>query len=364
MAKQSVKWGGEKRINLALQGGGSHGAFTWGVLDAILEDGRLDIEAITGTSAGAMNAVALVHGYLENGREGARAKLAQFWSGICEDARLNTSQRELLDTFLGAWRFENSPLQAWFDFWASTTSPYSLNPLNINPLRELLERDIDFEKVRACKDIKLFVAATNVHTGRIAVFDRDQLTVDHVMASACLPTVFQAVEIDGVPYWDGGYMGNPALFPLFYNSETPDILIVQINPVERKITPQTPRDIQNRLNEITFNGALLGELRAIEFVNRLVDSGKLQRSRGLLDRLRNGKKHAVTHDYMRPFIHRIDGADEIAVYPASTKFDTRWSFLTQLRDIGRTAAQSWLKAHYEAIGERDTLDLTMAYQNR
>ena len=360
MASGKIDWNGKKKINLALQGGGSHGAFTWGVLDAILEDERLDIEAITGTSAGAMNAVALVQGYLEGGRAGARKKLEEFWSAICEESALTAGQRELIDNLFGAWKFDDSPFRQWVEYVSSFASPYTLNPLNINPLRELLEKSIDFEKVRACTEVKLFIAATNVHTGHIAIFERDKLTADHVMASACLPTVFQAVEIDGVPHWDGGYMGNPALFPLFYESATPDILIVQINPVERKMTPKTPRDIQNRLNEITFNGALLSELRAIDFVNRLVDTGKLPRAKGLIGRMVSRGRHAH-REYMRPFVHRIDGADEIAMFSASSKMDTRWAFLTHLRDIGRTSAQEWLGKNYESIGVESTLDLGMAF---
>lgn len=357
---RNIDWDGEKRVNLALQGGGSHGAFTWGVLDAILEDGRLDIEAITGTSAGAMNAVALTQGYLENGRDGAREKLEKFWSSICEENSLTRGQSELIDTFFGAWNFDDSPLAMWFNYLSSLASPYTFNPLNINPLRALLADLVDFEKVRACEHIKLFVAATNVHTGRIRVFEREELTPDHVMASACLPTVFQAVVIDGAPYWDGGYMGNPALFPLFYHTASQDIVIVQVNPVEREITPRTPRDIQNRLNEITFNGALLGELRAIEFVNRLIDSGKLQQAKGPPHPAEQDHTH-VRDSYMRPFIHRIDGAEEISKYSAATKFDTRWRFLVHLRDTGRIAGKSWLKANYDAIGKRGTLDLRMAF---
>lgn len=360
MNQRNDQPGGRKKVNLALQGGGSHGAFTWGVLDEILRDARLDIEAVTGTSAGAMNAVALAQGWLEDGRAGARAKLEEFWSSICKESALSIAQREFVDRFFGAWKFDSWPFQFWLDAVLKFASPYSLNPLNINPLKELLERIIDFEKVRECDALKLFVAATNVHTGQIAIFERAILTADHVMASACLPNVFQAVEIEGVPYWDGGYMGNPALFPLFYESATPDILIVQVNPVERRMTPRTPRDIQNRLNEITFNGALLSELRAIDFVNRLVDSGKLQRAAGVTGRLRSRSGERDV-GYMRPFVHRIDGADEVAMFSASSKFDTRWAFLVHLRDIGREAARKWLEQNYASIGVASTLDLRIAF---
>lgn len=244
MANDKHGWRGRKKINLALQGGGSHGAFTWGVLDQLLQDNHLDIEAITGTSAGAMNGVALVQGWLEGGRSGARAKLEEFWAAICGECGIASTQRDIVERFFGAWHFPQSPARFWMDYYSRFASPYTLNPLNINPLRDLLARLIDFEKVRACEDVKLFVAATNVHTGHIAIFNREILTADHVMASACLPNIFQAVEIDGVPYWDGGYMGNPALFPLFYESASPDILIVQVNPVERKMTPRTNEEIR------------------------------------------------------------------------------------------------------------------------
>lgn len=339
-----IDWTGEKRINLALQGGGSHGAFTWGVLDHLLEDGRLDVEAITGTSAGAINAVVYAQGYLEEGRPGARRALETFWRSVSEESALLPMQRELLNKLMGGWGFDRSPAYWWMDFITHYASPYEFNPLNLNPLRDHLVKMVDFEKVRACDELKLFIAVTNVQTGRIRVFERPELTADHIMASACLPFVFQAVEIDGAPYWDGGYMGNPALFPLFYKTACPDVVIVQINPLERPGAPRTARDIQNRLTEITFNGALMGEFRAIDFVSRLVDAGKLS-----------------PEDYMRPFVHRIEAESELAPYSAASKFDTSWPFLTGLRDIGRVAARDWLAAHYDAIGNAGTLDLRLAF---
>ncbi|MDB5641603.1 MAG: Patatin [Hyphomicrobiales bacterium] len=346
MAKRMSHWTGEKRISLALQGGGSHGAFTWGVLDAILEDGRLDIDAITGTSAGAMNAVVLAQGMLEKGREGARERLSDFWRSISDESSLPAPVRGIIDQFFGAWPLDANPFQPFLDAVSHYASPYTINPLNINPLRDHLLRVVDFEKVQACREIQLFVAATNVESGHVAIFERPHLTVDHVLASACLPMVFQAVEIDGVPYWDGGYMGNPAIFPLFYKTACPDIMIVQINPIQRKGVPRSAAEIQNRLNEITFNGAMMGELRAIDFVNRLVDAGKLSRD-----------------DYMRPYMHRIDGADPLKQFNSASRLSTKWSFLQELRDIGSAAAKSWLAVHYDAIGERGTLDLRMAYSS-
>ena len=334
----------QARVNLALQGGGAHGAFTWGVLDRILEDGRLDIEAMTGTSAGAMNAVVMCEGYLEGDREGARKKLADFWKSVSSESALSPIQRQAFDTLFKGWNLQQTPAYWWLDMLTHYASPYEFNPLNINPLRDHLSRMVDFEKVRACDAIKLFIAATNVHTGKISVFERQHLTADHVMASACLPFLFQAVEIDGVPHWDGGYMGNPALFPLFYKSACPDIVIVQVNPISRETTPRTARDIQDRINEISFNGALMGELRSIDFVNRLVDEGKLSRER-----------------YMRPIMHRIAGGRELMDFGASSKMDTSWPFLTQLRDIGRAAATQWLDANYDKIGVESTLDTRLAF---
>jgi NTE family protein len=245
---------GHKTVSLALQGGGAHGAFTWGVLDALLEDGRLAIEAITGASAGAMNAVVMVQGWLEGGIDGARSQLETFWRRASLDGSLSVVQRRLLGLMLGLWSN-----QAFTNVIAHGLSPYQTNPLNINPLRDAIDALIDFDHVRACTDVEIFVSATNVWTGKVAIFNRHELTADHLMASACLPTVFQAVEINGVPYWDGGYMANPALFPLFYETTTDDILLVQINPLQRRQTPRTARDIHDRLNEITFNSNLLRE---------------------------------------------------------------------------------------------------------
>jgi NTE family protein len=342
-ALKPVDWTGKKKINLALQGGGSHGAFTWGVLDYLLEDSRLDIEAITGTRAGAMNAVVLAEGYLEGGRAGARKNLTRFWRSVSDADVFSPSQRKFLDLYF------KLPLpsiftQFWADYLTHYSSPYDFNPLNINPLRDHLEKMVDFAKVRALTELKLFIAATNVHTGRIKVFEGPELTADHVMASACLPYLFQAVEIGGVPYWDGGFMGNPAIFPLFYKTACPDIVIVQINPIERDEVPRSTHDIQDRLNEITFNGALMSEMRAIDFVNRLVDSNILSRG-----------------DYMRPFVHRIGGGSLLAPFPASSKLDASWPLISELHGLGREAAKQWLDETYDSIGREGTLDLRMAY---
>ncbi|WP_439499999.1 patatin-like phospholipase family protein [Bosea sp. (in: a-proteobacteria)] len=334
----------EKTISLALQGGGAHGAFSWGVLDAILEDGRLAIEALSGTSAGAMNAVVLSEGWIDGGLDGARTQLETFWRRISVDGKYGGSERSLIDTMLGAWGNSNTPpALLWFEMFSKVASPYDVNPLNINPLRGVISDLIDFDKVRACQAVKLFIAATNVRTGKIKVFNGDELTPDHVMASACLPMLFQAVEIKGEAYWDGGYMGNPALFPLFYEAHCDDIMLVQINPIQRKELPTNARAIQDRLNEITFNASLLRELRAIDFVNRLVDAGKLP-----------------IDEYKRVLMHRIDGGPPLAELTSSTRMNAEWDFLLRLRDMGRAAAKRWLKRNYEAIGKQATLDLKEA----
>ena len=228
-----------KRINLALQGGGAHGAFTWGVLDQILSDERLSIEGISGTSAGAMNAVMLADGLCRGGREEAQKRLADFWRSASSNGNLPVLQRAVVERLLSFTPLEGSPAQAWFDALSRYFSPYDVNPLNINPLKDLIERFVDFEKLRADTDLQLFISATNVQTGRVRIFSRDKITADAVMASACLPLLFRAVEIDGVPYWDGGYLGNPVIFPFFRTTETEDVLVVQINPLIRQATPMS-----------------------------------------------------------------------------------------------------------------------------
>lgn len=331
----------EKTISLALQGGGAHGAFTWGVLDEILADGRLAIEAISGTSAGAMNAVVMVEGFMDGGLEGARRQLAQFWQSIAIDGSRSQIQRTLMKRLMGRWTNEDSPAFFWLNVWSRLLSPYDTNPLNINPLRDVLSEMIDFDKVRTCQLVHLFIAATNVRTGKMAIFNGDKLTPDHVMASTCLPTMFQAVEIDGEAYWDGGYLGNPALYPLFYTPKTDDVMVVQVNPVSREEVPRTARDIQHRLTEITFNATMLREFRAIKFVTDLIDTGVLPKDR----------------PYKRINLHRIDGGAKLAKIDAGTRSTTQWDFLQHLRDLGQASAKAWLKENYDAIGERSTLDL-------
>lgn len=329
-----------KRINLALQGGGAHGAFTWGVLDAILADERVEIAAISGASAGAMNAVALAEGYVEGGREGARKQLRRFWERVSERAQFSPIQRNLFDKLMGSWDVEDSPGYLWFEYWSSFVSPYDVGLADMNPLRDVLREQINFRKVRACGAIPLFISATNVETGRVTVFDHTALDAEHVLASACLPTIFRAIEIDGAPYWDGGYVGNPALFPLFTANESRDILIVQITRMIRKGVPQRRQEIDNRLSEITFNASMLGELRAIEFVQRLVDSGA-----------------KLPGEYRRLFLHRLDADSALADLKPSSKLNAERAFIEMLFTRGQQAGADWLASHYADLGQRDTIDL-------
>lgn len=328
-----------KKINLALQGGGAHGAFTWGVLDWFLEDSRFTIDGITGTSAGAMNAVVLASGLEAGGEDGAREQLETFWREVSDEARMSPIKRSPLDILLGQWNLDYSPSYLFFDVLSRFASPYEFNPMNVNPLRDVLERIVDFDKVHCCSGVKLFIAATNVFTGKIRIFSEKEVTLDAVMASACLPQLYQAVEIDGEPYWDGGYMGNPPLYPLFYETKTADVVLIQINPLERRETPKTARDILNRMNEITFNSTLLRELRAIDFVTRLIEEGKLSEE-----------------EYQKVHMHRIT-AEDLKPLQASSKMNAEWEFLVELRDLGRRTAKEWLDRHYNDVGSRSTIDL-------
>ena len=333
-----------KKINLALQGGGAHGAFTWGVLDHLLEDGRLEIEGISGASAGAMNAIMLADGLARGGPEQARKRLADFWLAASLGGNLPAAQRALFARMFSFMPLEGSPMQAWLDVMSSYFSPYDTNPLNINPLKDVIERFVDFEAIRACEQLKLFVSATNVHTGRLHIFKRETITADAIMASACLPMLFRAVEIDGVPYWDGGYLGNPVIFPFFSTTETEDVVVVQINPMTRNTTPKSSAEILARLNEITFNSSLLSEYRAIEFVSRLVDQGKLPRGKG-------------PGEYRRINVHRIVMDSQGRNYTAASKASNDYDFFELLRDAGRRAARRFIDEHFDDIGVASTLDM-------
>jgi NTE family protein len=259
-------------VDLALQGGGSHGAFTWGVLDRLLEEPWIKIEAISGTSAGAMNAAVLVDGWSRGGADGARAALDTYWRRVSRAAAFSPLQRSPLERLMGRWTLDTSPAYLAIDLMSRVFSPYDLNPMGFNPLRQILAESIDFERL-AASPIKLFITATNVHTGRGRIFRNGQITPDVLLASACLPTMFQAVEIDGEAYWDGGFAGNPTITPLVRESDAHDTILVQINPRERLNTPRTAGDILDRLNEISFNSPLMKELRMIALLRQAADPG-------------------------------------------------------------------------------------------
>jgi NTE family protein len=333
-----------KRINLALQGGGAHGAFTWGVLEHLLSDERLVVEGISGTSAGAVNAVMLADGLARGGRAEAQKRLADFWRAVSNNGNLPPLQRAVVDRLLSFVPLEGSPMQAWLDVLSRYFSPYDFNPLNINPLRELFDRFVDFEALRAFSDLQIFISATNVQTGRVRIFSREKITAEAVMASACLPLLFRAVEIDGVPYWDGGYLANPVIFPFFGTTKTEDVLVVQINPLVRQKTPTSAGEIMNRINEITFNSSLLAEYRAIEFVARLIDQGRLPRG------TRPGQ-------YRRVNVHRIVLDRFGTQFDTFSKISTDYDFFEMLHVIGKRAARRFLDEHFDDIGVRSTVDL-------
>src|SRR5450631_1591858 len=333
-----------KKINLALQGGGAHGAFTWGVLDSLLADPRIEIEGISGASAGAINAVMLADGLARGGPQEVRKRLADVWRAVSSNGDLSDLQRSVADRLLSFMPYEGSPAQAWFDAVSSLFTPYDFNPLNINPLKGIIERFVDFDALRSSGGLKLFISATNVFTGRLRIFPRGKITAEVIMASACLPMVFQAVEIDGVPYWDGGYMGNPAIFPFFRTTDTDDVVIVAINPTERNMTPRTQGEIMNRINEITFNSSLIAEYRAIDFVTRLIDQGKLARGQG-------------EGEYRRINVHRIALDSAFKELTADTKLDSDFAFFELLRNGGQRAGQDFLSKHFDDLGVRSTVDL-------
>jgi NTE family protein len=327
-----------KRINLALQGGGAYGAFTWGVLDQLLTDGRLAMDGISGTSAGAVNAVILADGLLRGGPDEARKRLAEFWRAVSVDGHLPDLQRAVVDRLFPFVPRE----QLWFGALSRVLSPYDLNPLNINPLKDLIERFVDFEALRRAGGPELFISATNVHTGEVRTFTRAEVSAEVIMASACLPHLFRAVEIDGVSYWDGGYSANPALVPFLRATHSEDVLIVQINPRERHKSPTRPREIWSRISEINFNASLLSELRGVEFVNRLIDENRLPRG------FEEG-------EFRRLMLHRIamDEPGETVHSPGT--LNTEYQSFERLHKHGQRATRRFLDDHFGDIGRRSTI---------
>lgn len=332
-----------KPVALALQGGGAHGAFAWGILDKLLEDGRLDFEGVSATSAGAMNAAVLAYGLLKGGRDGARTALAEFWRAISRASEMSSPFRKMpWERFFNGngHTLEHSPLYFWTDLLLRVFSPYQFNPMNLNPLRDVLAAHVDFAALRKHCPIRLYLCATNVETGKVRVFSGEELCIEAVLASACLPFLFQSVEIDGQYYWDGGYVGNPAIFPLIYACGTRDVVICHINPIVRKGVPTSAGDILNRINEISFNSSLMREMRAISFVTSLIQDGKVAKG-----------------EMKEMLIHSIRADETMAGLGVSSKLNADWNFLCHLRDRGRAEAERWLAATYDSIGEKSSVDV-------
>ena len=342
-------------INLALQGGGTHGAFTWGVLDALLEDGRIAFEGISGTSAGAMNAIAMAHGFAQahhhghdDPRETAREALDSFWNGVIKMGSMAAAQRNVFDIAFGSSGLMGSAAGDWLsnlaNEWTHTLSPYDINPLDLNPLRDFLERQIDFEQLHHAHELKVFVVATHVATGRAEIFTGKRLSAKAVMASACLPLAFRAVEIDGENYWDGGYSGNPAIHPLIYHCAARDVLLVQINPMRCDTLPTSSAQIMDRASEITFNAGLIAEMRAIDFVKRLLAEGKLDPAH-----------------YKDVLLHRIDGGAALQAYSGASKMSTSGLLIHELRDLGVSTAKTWLQHKFHALGVQSSINIKHDY---
>jgi NTE family protein len=330
-------------IDLALQGGGSHGAFTWGVLDRLLEEPWLRIAGISGTSAGAMNAAVLADGWMKGGAEGARKTLDEYWQRISRAAAFSPLQRSFFDRIAGRWTLDASPAYVAMDMISRMLSPYDLNPFGLNPLRDVLADSIDFESLSR-SPIKLFVTATRVRTGRGRIFRNGEITADVLLASACLPMMFRAVEIEGEAYWDGGYAGNPTITPLVRESDAHDTILVQINPTERANTPRSAAEIIDRLNEISFNSPLVKELRMIALLRQVADPGTGEGAR-----------------WAQMRTHRIK-SDMLAELGASSKFNAEWEFVTLLRDEGRRAASEFLDRNADHLGKCSTADLDVLLQ--
>jgi len=333
---------GQKAVNLALQGVGSHGAFTWGVLDRLLEEERLAFDGISATSAGAVNAVVLAYGLAVGGREGAKRSLDRYWRRLSGMASASIFQPSFLDKMYGNFGLDYSPGYVFTDTLSQVFSPYQLNPVNYNPFKQLLEEIIDFQVLRRQRAVKLFLCATNVRSGKVKIFPSEELRSDHVVASSCQPLMMHAVEIDGEYYWDGGFMGNPALFPVIYACEARDIVLVRLTPTERLENPTTSRAILSRMQEVTFNSSVMREIRVVAFVSKLIDEGKII-------------------DGKRMLLHAIDGEDVIGDLSNSSKLNGDWDFLQHLHKIGRERADKWLNSNFDRLGVETTIDLQSKY---
>ena len=341
-ARAAESAAGRKIVNLALQGGGSHGAFTWGVLERLLEESRLEFEGITGTSAGAVNAVVLADGLAAGGREGAREALRVYWQKVSALSAGGPWAPSIIDKANPDYGLEHSLGFIFLEPMTFFASPYQMNPLNYNPFKDLLSQAITFERVRQQTAVKLFLCATNVQTAKVKIFYGKEVDAPHLLASTCLPLLMQAVEVEGEFYWDGSYAGNPAIFPLIYNCDARDILMVHITPAERPGVPTTSLSIMNRMQEISFNTALIREMRTIAYLNKQIEDGKM-----------GGGK--------RMLVHLIEAEDLIRGFSWSSRLNSDWDFLLHLREMGRMRADQWLAANFDRIGQDSTVDLYEKY---
>ena len=331
---------GVKHISLALQGGGSHGAFTWGVMHRLMSDPNIYIDGISGTSAGAMNAVVFADGFLKGRRQGAIDALEKFWTRIANLSGMPRAVMRGIPGLSDGWTVDRDPAFMMMDIMTRIWSPAQLNPMKLNPLRDLLDELVDFEGLRARPDVKLFVTASNVRTCKSRLFRTPELTAQTLMASACLPMMFEAVEIEGEFYWDGGYLGNPAIYPLIHECASSDVIIVQINPLSRPDVPVSSREILNRINEMTFNASLVREMAGIATITSLVETGKLKDDR-----------------YTAVRFHQISAEAELAKYGALSKMNTERSFLQHLHRLGYETADRWLTENFQRIGWESTIDV-------
>ncbi|MEW5728599.1 MAG: patatin-like phospholipase family protein [Pseudomonadota bacterium] len=334
-----------KTVTLALQGGGTHGAFTWGVLDRLLEDERLAIEGISATSAGAINGALAVSGLASGGRDAARALLARFWGRMAEWSLASPLQPTPLDRISGSWGLSWSPAYQWGEAMMRLLAPAQVNPLGVNPLRGLLSGLVDYGAVRANPSVRLFVSATNVRSGRLRIFEPAEIDEEVILASTCLPHLFPAVEIAGEHYWDGGYVANPAIYPLMRHCKSSEVVIVQVNPIGTREVPATADSILHRINEISFNASVMREMHALAFITGLHDRGWIDRVAGI----RKTHIHLIHHEELMTGLH------------ASSKFNAEPAFLEMLFHAGRDRAEAWLAEHYEAIGQRSTIDVSEVY---
>ena len=345
MTTDALHHKGRKRVNVALQGGGAHGAFTWGVLERLMNDGRIFIDGLSGTSAGAMNAVVFTDGFLRGRQKGAIDALRTFWRRVSDGALVPMTLAKAMAPMRSAWNMDDTPGFQVLDAITRMFSPYQLNPLDIHPLRDILNELVHFEGLQKQAGIKLFVAATNVRTCKLKIFRTPEITVDSLLASACLPILFRAVEIKGEAYWDGGYLANPAISPLIHECVSKDVIIVQINPMNRPEVPSTAREILNRINEISFNSSLVREMNGIATVSHLIEEGK-----------------AAGSGYSKVKFHMIQAEDAMSGLGSSSKFNADWGFLSYLHKLGIDTTDRWLNDHFEAIGNQSTLDMIKTYE--